>query len=80
MADAMVSGMEETHRLLRERLLEAQVRKSIYYGGQDVTFEVRNKVWLSTQHFRMTRPSKKLDYKRTGPYKEVRSSITMHTN
>jgi len=33
-----------------------------------VTFEVGSIVWLSTQHFRTTRPSKKLDYKRTGPY------------
>jgi hypothetical protein len=25
-------------------------------------------VWLSTKHFRTTRPTKKLDYKRAGPY------------
>jgi hypothetical protein len=31
-------------------------------------FEVRNYGWLSTQLFRMTRPSKKLHYKCTGPY------------
>ena len=68
LADATVSGMEETHRLLRESLLEAQVWQSKYAGGKDVTFEVGNKVWLSTRHFRTTRPSKKLDYKRTGPY------------
>jgi hypothetical protein len=68
LADAMVSGMEETHRLLRESLLEAQVRQSKYAGGKDLTFEVGNKVWLSTRHFRTTRPLKKLDYKRTEPY------------
>jgi hypothetical protein len=33
-----------------------------------MTFKVGEKVWLSTRHFRTTRPSKKLDYKRTGPY------------
>jgi len=33
-----------------------------------MTFEVGNEVWLSTRHFRTTRPSKKLDYKCTGPY------------
>jgi len=68
LADATVSGMEETHRLLRESLLVAQARQSRYAGGKDVTFEVGNKVWLSTRHFRTTRPSKKLDYKRTGQY------------
>jgi len=65
--DATVSDMEETHRLLRESLLEAQARQSKYAGGKDMTFEVRNQVWLSTRHFPTTRPSKKLDYKRTGP-------------
>jgi hypothetical protein len=60
--------MEDPHRLLQESLLEAQVWQSKYAGGKDVTFEVGNKVWLSTRHFRMTRPSKKLDYSRTGPY------------
>jgi len=68
LVDATVSGMEETHRLLRQSLLEAQARQSKDAGRKDVTFEVGNKVWLSTRHFRTTRPSKKLDYKRTGPY------------
>jgi len=68
LADAMLLGMEETNWLLPENLLQAQVRQSKYAGGNDVTFEVRNKVWLLTRHFRTTRPSKKLDFKRTGPY------------
>jgi len=68
LADATASGMEETHRFLRESLLEAQAWQSKYAGRKDVTFEVENKVWLSTRHFRTTRPSKKLDYKCTGPY------------
>jgi len=33
-----------------------------------VTFEVGNKVWLPTRHFRTSRPSKKLDYKCTRQY------------
>ena len=68
LADATVSGMEETHQLLRQSLLEPQVGQSKYAGGKDGTLEVGYKVWLSTRHFRTTRPSKKLDYKRTGPY------------
>jgi len=58
LAGATVSGMEETHRLLWESLLGAQVRQSKYAGRKDVTFEVGNKVWLSTRHFRTTSPSK----------------------
>jgi len=51
LADATVSGMDETHRLLRESLLEAQARQSNYAGRKDVTFEIGNKLWLSPQHF-----------------------------
>jgi len=67
-ADTWVEGLEETHRLLRENLEEAQARQSKYAGGKDITFKVGEKVWLSTQHFQTTQPSKKLDYKCTGPY------------
>jgi len=34
-----------------------------------VTFNVGDKVWLSTRNIKTTRLSKKLDYKRVGPYK-----------
>jgi len=37
-------------------------------GRRDVTFNVGNKVWLSTRHFRTTRQSVNLDYYRTGRY------------
>jgi hypothetical protein len=68
LADPKASGMEETHRLLRESFLEARVQQSKYVGRNDVTFAVGNRVWLTTRHFRTTRPSKMLDYKRTGLY------------
>jgi len=67
-ADAMSAGQEETHRLLKDNLLEAQARRSKYACGKEMTFAVGDTVWLSTRNFRTTRPSKKLDYKRTGPY------------
>jgi hypothetical protein len=50
LADSKVSGMEETHRLLRESLLEAQAWQSKYAGGKNVTFEVGKKVWLNQQN------------------------------
>jgi hypothetical protein len=49
-------------------LLHVQQRQTQYAGGKQITFEVGDQVWLSTKHFRTTRPSKKLDYMRTGPY------------
>ena len=33
-----------------------------------MTFEVGDKVWLSTRHIQTMRSSKKLDYKRIGPF------------
>jgi len=67
-SDTFAAGLEETHRTLRRNLQEAQARQMKYAGGKEVVFEVGDKVWLSTRHFRRTRPSKKLDYKRPGPY------------
>jgi hypothetical protein len=66
--DATISGMEETHRGLQERMLEAKALHTEYASVNDVTFEVGNTVWLSTRHCQMTRPSKTLGYERNGPY------------
>lgn len=39
----------------------------------DMTFEVGNMVWLSAKHVSTQRPSKKLDWKRLGPYRITES-------
>jgi hypothetical protein len=67
-ADATLEGLAETHRTLRENVLEAQQRQTMYASKKDIAFDIGDKVWLSTKYFRITRPSKKLDYKRAGPY------------
>ena len=67
-ADPFAAGLEETHQTLRKTLQEALANQTKYASGKEVVFEVGDKVWLSTWHFRTTRPSKQLDYKRTGPY------------
>jgi hypothetical protein len=67
-ADATLEGLAETHRTLRENILEAQQRQTNFAGTKDIMSDIRAKVWLSTKHFRTTRPSTKLDYKRAGPY------------
>jgi transposase InsO family protein len=66
--DTVAAGLEETYQTLRRNLQEAEANQTKYAGGKEVVFEVGDKVWLSTRHFRTTRLSKKLDYKRTGPY------------
>jgi len=69
-ADTFAAGLEETHQTLRKNLQEVQARQTKYAGGKVVVFEVADKVWPSTWHFWTTRPSKKLDYNRTGRYTE----------
>jgi len=68
LANSMVSGMDKTHRLLRESMMEAHEGQSKYTGGQDVIFDVGNKVWLRTRHFRPTRPSNMLGCKHSRLY------------
>jgi hypothetical protein len=67
-AATSAAGMEGTHQTLRKNFQKAQANQTKYGGAEEVVFEAGDKVWLSTRHFRTTRPSKKLDYKRTGPY------------
>jgi len=56
-ADAKSAGLEGTHRLLKQNLLEAQMRPSKYTAAKEMTFRVGDKVWLSTRNFKTTRPS-----------------------
>jgi hypothetical protein len=67
-ADMFAAGLEETHQTLRKNFQQAQANQTKYTGGEEVVFEAGDTVWLSPRHFWTTRPSKKLDYKRTGPY------------
>jgi len=76
-ADVLFKWLEETHRVLCENLLEAQVKQTKYTARKEITFEVGDRVWLPTRHFRTNRPSKKLDYKHAGPYMV---SKTINTN
>jgi hypothetical protein len=66
--DILRKGLEETHLVLREDTLEDLEKQTKYAGGKEITFEVGDRVWLSTGHFRTNRPSKKLDDKCAGRY------------
>ena len=56
---------------MKENLEEAKLRQSKYKEGNPVEFGVGDQVWLSTKNIRTARKSKKLDYKRIGPFKIV---------
>ena len=66
-ADSLAERLRDAHERLRENLLIAQDRQTRHAGGKDMKFHVGDMVWLATRHIRTTRPSKKLDYNRTGP-------------
>jgi hypothetical protein len=54
--DVLLEGLEETHRVLHENLLEAQEKQTKNAVGKEITFDVGDRVWLSTRHFHPTRP------------------------
>jgi hypothetical protein len=68
-ADERLGRLQTAWDRLRESILEAQARQTRYAGGKEMVFEVGDKVWLSAKHIQTARPSKKLDYKRLGPFK-----------
>jgi hypothetical protein len=68
-ADERLGRLQTARDRLRESILEAQARQTRYAGGKEMVFEVGDKVWLSAKHIQTARPSKKLDYKRLGPFK-----------
>jgi len=67
-ATSYAEQLQETHEKLKLNILEAQKHQTKYAKGKDVIFNVGDKVWLSTRHIKTSRLSKKLDYKRIGPY------------
>jgi len=46
-ADAVLEGLDETHRLLQESILVAQEGQAKYADGQELTLEVGDRVSIS---------------------------------
>jgi len=64
--------MSQLHDTLQAEMTEAQTRHKEYYDAQrkpDPNIQPGDKVWLLPRNFRTTRPCKKLDYKKIGPFK-----------
>src|ERR1700730_6906257 len=83
-AKEFVVDLDELHQELRTQIAEAQKH---YQGPADAKrtpapdFKVRDKVFVKAEHFRTTRPSKKLSEKNLGPFEIIaqvgRTSFTL---
>ena len=64
---------EEDMEILRAHLTRAQavMKRKADVHRQPAPFQVGDKVWLSTRNLTTTRPSRKLDYRKIGPYRII---------
>jgi len=66
--------MSNLHESLRNERVAAQLRQKKYYDlhrKPDPNLQSGDTVWLLPRNIKTTRPSKKLDYKKIGPFKIV---------
>jgi len=64
--------MSQLHDILQAEMTEAQLRHQEYYNAgrkPDLNLPSGDMVWLLPRNIRTTRPYKKLDYKKIGPFK-----------
>ena len=66
-----LDNLSKTLENLLDNIERAQRRQADFVNQhrREVPFKVGDRVWLSTKNLQTQRPSKKLDYKRIGPYK-----------
>ena len=70
-AAELAAHLHETHDRLIENVKAAQDSQARYYNAkhQRIEFEPGDMVWLNASNISTSRPSKKLDWKRLGPYR-----------
>ena len=70
-AAELAAHLRETHDRLIENVKAAQDSQARYYNAkhQRIEFEPGDMVWLHASNISTSRPSKKLDWKRLGPYR-----------
>jgi len=64
--------MSQLHESLRNEMVAAQLRQKEYYDlhrKPNPNLYSGDMVWLLPRNIKTTRPSKKLDYKKIGPFK-----------
>lgn len=70
-ARKLVKRLEGIWDSARSSMKQAQDRQATQANKhrKDIQFDVGNYVWISTKHWRTTRPGRKLDFQMAGPYK-----------
>jgi hypothetical protein len=66
--------MTQLHEALRSEMVAAQLRQKEYYDQHrkpDPNLQSGDMVWLLPRNIHTTRPSKKLDYKKIGPFRII---------
>jgi hypothetical protein len=73
-ANDFAAHMHEVHERLVENVVRAQNYQAKYYDAKHkpVELEPGDMVWLNSVNISTSRPSKKLDWKRLGPYKVIK--------
>ena len=77
------TGMKELHDTLQAEMATAQLRhKESYYHHRipDPNLKAGDMVWLQPRNIHTTRPSRKLDWKKIGPFKikaKIGSNVTI---
>ncbi|KEP46568.1 putative Transposon Tf2-1 polyprotein [Rhizoctonia solani 123E] len=74
LTESLVPAADNLVKAIHKKLEEAKASLRMAREKQldevaDPKFEIGNKVWLNAKHIATDRPTKKLDWKRLGPYK-----------
>ena len=69
-AKSLAESLQSLHEQLTENIKSAQDHQARYYDAKHkrMEFSVGDKVWLISTNIHTQRPSKKLDWKRLGPF------------
>ena len=71
-ADALAKRMSDIYQFIRTEMAEAQAHQEEYknrHRNPAPAYKIGDSVWLLTKNISTERPSKKLDWKKIGPYK-----------
>ena len=79
-AHEVAESLQKIHELVRAEMTATQYRQSEAYDRTRrpaPKFEPGDRVWLDARHIKTTRPSRKLDWKRLGPF-AVKRAVGSH--